>query len=121
MTNVKGLSRNPVGVQGIVAIGGGFNETQQVLKLNLSACSVDGSEGAFRVAQIIGFHHQLEWLDISAIPLGLKGGDKLLENLLEQRNLTHLECRCCGIYRIFNKLISEKLLFSIPTDSYRSH
>lgn len=95
-------------MQGIVAIGGGFNETRQVRKLSLSGCSVDGRQGAFRVAQILGFHEQLEWLDITAIPLGLKGGDKLIENLMEQRNLTHLECRCCGMYNVLRMFIITK-------------
>lgn len=95
------MARNPIGEAGIVAIGAGMIGTQNIREINLSGIRMGGSDGLFRVAQLIGIHEPLEWMDISAIPLGVQVGEKLLQNLQEHRNLVHLECRECGKQNMF--------------------
>lgn len=84
-----------------MAIGGGFCNSKHIRKLDFSGCGVDG-EGAYKIAQIIGFHEQLESMDMCAVFLGSSGGEKLLENVSNHYNLVHLECRGCGM--IFSEI-----------------
>ena len=52
--------------------------------------------------QIISFHKPLQEYNISNIPLGVEGGDKLIEILEDSYHLIQLECRSCGQYKFIN-------------------
>lgn len=111
-----GFAGNPMGEAGIVAIGGGIIGSENVRQIDLSGIRMESDAGLFRVPQLIGIHQPLEWMDISAIPLGYLVGEKLLDNLQNHRNLVYLECRNCGKSAIASKL---QLYYSLDlTSSY---
>lgn len=91
-----GLAGNPISEQGVLNIGAGFCQTEHVRQLDFSQCDVD-ENGAYRMAQIIGFHLPLTGIDLSCVPLGENGGEKLLANLMKHKTILCIECRGCGI------------------------
>lgn len=90
-----GLASNPLGEHGVLSIGGGFCHSDNIREIDFSGCDVD-ADGAFRMAQIVGFHHRLTWMDVCAVPLGHSGGEKLVQNVGHNKSLVYLECRGCG-------------------------
>lgn len=90
-----GVSANPLGEAGVVAIGGGFCNLEQIKRLDMSRIEID-LEGPFRLVQMVGFHKRLKWLDLTSVWLGEYLGEKLVEMVLDHWELEHLSVRCCG-------------------------
>lgn len=65
-----GLSRCPIGTEGVFRIGGALKGTVHCPKLDLSFCST-GENGAIFIAELFSFHKHIVSLNISGIPLGL--------------------------------------------------
>lgn len=97
---ISGLAKNPLKEGGVLGIGAGFTGTRNVNRLDFSKCDVGGPNGAYRVAQIIGFHKTLEEMDMSNLPLGEIGGNKLLEVLEENLSVQQLDVRGCGLTEV---------------------
>lgn len=91
-----GMAGNAVGEGGIVAIGGGICDLEQIRRLDISRIEL-GGEASFRIVQMVGFHKRLEWLDMSAVWLGASLGEKLIEAVTEHWGLKHLAVGHCGL------------------------
>lgn len=92
-----GLAGNPIGETGVVALGSGFCQLEQVKRIDVSRCDIKG-EGPFRLIQMIGFHERLEWMNMNAISFGHTLGDRLVLILEAHWNLLYLDVRGCGMY-----------------------
>lgn len=90
-----GMAGNPVGEAGVVAVGGGICDLEQIERLDLMRAEISG-EGAFRLVQLVGFHKRLRWLDVSTVWLGKRLGGLLVEALHDQWELVHLAVWHCG-------------------------
>lgn len=65
----SGLSRCPIGTEGICRIGGALKGSVHCPKLDFSFCSV-GENGAMFIAELFSFHKHIVSLNIAGIPLG---------------------------------------------------
>lgn len=92
-----GMSGNPVGEAGVVALGGGICDLEQIERLDLMRAEIAG-EGVFRLVQLVGFHKRLRWLDLSTVWFGKRLGDLLVQALQDQWELEHLAVWHCGEY-----------------------
>lgn len=90
-----GLASNPIGEHGVLSIGGGFCQSENIREIDFSGCNVN-ADAAFRMAQIVGFHRHISWMDLCSVPLGRSGGEKLVENVERNKSVLYLECRGCG-------------------------
>lgn len=90
-----GAGNNPVGEEGVVAIGGAILDAPQVWRLDLARADVAG-DGPLRLMQIVGFHRRLRWLDVSSMCWGRKLGDRLIHAVLQHWELEHLAVWNCG-------------------------
>lgn len=90
-----GVSRCPIGADGVFRLGGGFKDSNHCTKLDFSFCLI-GENGARNVAEIFSFHKNIVSLNISGIHLGFSGGEMLIANIENCFKLTELECRSCG-------------------------
>ncbi|XP_052873755.1 uncharacterized protein LOC128279073 [Anopheles cruzii] len=92
------LSYNPVGQSGVLLLGGAIKGTRQLSELNFTGCPM-GTEGAFRIIQLLGFHAPLRKLTMNCVPICSAGQAKLLQVLGENRNIEDLQCRGCNLPR----------------------
>lgn len=109
-----GLAGNPIGENGLVALGSGFCLIEQIKRIDISRCDIKG-EGPFRLVQMIGFHERLEWLNISAVHIGDQIGEILVSAVKYHWNLLYLDVRGCGLNTGVN-LLFIFICFSIRFD-----
>ncbi|XP_035790277.1 uncharacterized protein LOC118465813 [Anopheles albimanus] len=90
------LSYNPIGQSGVLILGGSIKGTAQLTELILTGCPM-GTEGAYRVIQLLGFHEPLRKLTLNCVPICRKGQAKLVQVLRENRRIEEVRCRECGL------------------------
>lgn len=91
-----GLSRNPMGNDGITELGAGLCKGKNVSELNISGVDVQ-NEGAYRVAHIVQLGSSLKKINISCIKFSENAGDALVAAMKDNRSILDLECRGCDL------------------------
>ncbi|XP_050093951.1 uncharacterized protein LOC126576688 [Anopheles aquasalis] len=112
------LSYNPLGQSGILILGGAIKGTAQLTELILTGCHRMGTEGAYRVIQLLGFHEPLRKVTLNCIPICRKGQAKLVQILRENKRIEEVRCRECGLPPTVRQKVRKILL---QNAAHRAH
>ncbi|ETN60704.1 hypothetical protein AND_007666 [Anopheles darlingi] len=115
------LSYNPVGQSAILILGGAIKGTAQLTELVLTGCHQLGSEGAYRVIQLLGFHEPLRKVTLDCIPICRKGQGKLVQVLRENSRIEEVRCRGCGLPPSVRQKVKLLLLQNATRRHHRAH
>ncbi|KFB48271.1 AGAP005805-PA-like protein [Anopheles sinensis] len=90
------LSYNPIGAAGVLILGGALKGTPQLSELNFTGCLM-GAEGSFRTIQLLSFHTPLRRVTLNCVPISPEGQRKLVQVLLENKQIEEVEIQECGL------------------------
>ncbi|XP_058122994.1 uncharacterized protein LOC131293987 [Anopheles ziemanni] len=102
------LSYNPIGASGVLILGGAIKGTPQLVKLNFTGCLM-GVEGSFRTIQLMSFHTPLRRVTLNCVPISPEGQKKLVQVLLENKQIAEVDIRECGLTQEFRAKVRKIL------------